>query len=591
MQLKLELSSQSNYPIQGLLVRGETVSQWLVAFDQLGIQEQNLRFYPIPSREANVLYGCLVIGNITEKMKDNLGVHQLLQGIENTLFIPEFTTVSPTMSQTDFSTLFEEGIFLMHPEVGFYQLEAPIDWSVLLDFSFTEKEVTIVAPLKQVYIPSMVRSIFVEKKEEDIEKKMLEMIQGDGATAEDSPFNLDKLMKGNAKEMDKFLACLEKNPDLALKFALPLDIIGSSRGNLLGKYEFRGSNFLSDLSKDLSEGIGKIGTKIKGINSISGIFIAIFISRLLMSMSKGMIGSLVSGLAFVVVLVVLLFLLSFIFLGSSENFSGSRSGNGGSSVLLENKKFEALRKQYEKLAEDYIQKGQYHKASHIYLKLLKDTNKAGKALEAGKFYNDAASIYEKENYLRIEAARCYELGHSYQKAIAIYQTYKNYEEKIADLYRLLANEEEALKYYTIVLDRLKSEHKYVQASDLLIYKLDRFEEGQKWLLEGWHNSKHKHQCLTKYINNIEEDESKIIAIHSLYTNVVTDANSNQFLDVLKTLFNSVPNLQNCITPLAFEVITNRMEKHPSIINTLVHFVPENYLLRDDISIYNLKKKR
>lgn len=580
MQLKLELSTQNAYPLQGLLVRGETVSQWLVAFDNLGIQEGKFSFYPVPSKVANVLYGCLVIGDFTEKIKNIIGTHQLLQSIENKLFIPEFTSVSPQLCEADFQTVFDEGLYILHPEVGFYQIENPIDWCDLLDFQFVEKEPKIITPLKSVYIPSVIKSAHVEVKEQDIEKKMLEMIKGDAATAEDSPFNLDKLMRGNGKEIDKLMAYFDKNPDLALRFALPLDSVGASRGSFLGNYEFKGLglNFFNRIRKSLNSldtiDLGRAG----------GFLIAFFIIRLF-SASTLFDGSILPVFGYIVLIVVLIIIFSLLFAGSS---GGLNYGSGNSAALLENKKFEALKKKYEQVAEEFIKKGQYHKASHIYLKLLKDTAKAGKALEAGKFYNDAASIYEKESYLKIEAARCYELAHSYQKAINIYKTYNNYEEKIGDLYQLLDKQEEAEKYYSIVLDKYEKEQKYIPASELLIRKLNRFDDGQNMLLKGWEKGKNKHQCLVAYFNNIQNQEIQILTLKDFYNFSIDISMENQFLDVLKTMFTHQDYLRETISPIAFEIITNRMEKHPGIINALAHFVPENYLLHDDISLFKLR---
>ncbi|WP_449399676.1 hypothetical protein [Chryseobacterium wanjuense] len=52
------------------------------------------------------------------------------------------------------------------------------------------------------------------------------------------PFDLQKVMKGNKKEIEKYLKYIEKYPDRAVDLGVPLDVMGTSRGDGFGKFKF-----------------------------------------------------------------------------------------------------------------------------------------------------------------------------------------------------------------------------------------------------------------------------------------------------------------------------------------------------------------
>jgi hypothetical protein len=48
------------------------------------------------------------------------------------------------------------------------------------------------------------------------------------------PFDMKKVMTGNKKEIEKYLKYIEKYPDRAVELGVPLDIMGTSRGDGFG---------------------------------------------------------------------------------------------------------------------------------------------------------------------------------------------------------------------------------------------------------------------------------------------------------------------------------------------------------------------
>ncbi|HAO26660.1 MAG TPA: hypothetical protein DCQ68_01260, partial [Chryseobacterium indologenes] len=50
------------------------------------------------------------------------------------------------------------------------------------------------------------------------------------------PFDLKKVMAGNKKEIEKYLKYIEKYPERAIELGVPLDVMGTSRGNGFAKF-------------------------------------------------------------------------------------------------------------------------------------------------------------------------------------------------------------------------------------------------------------------------------------------------------------------------------------------------------------------
>jgi hypothetical protein len=85
------------------------------------------------------------------------------------------------------------------------------------------------------------------------------------------PFDMKKVLKGNNAEVEKYLKYLAQNPEAALKMAIPLDMMGTSRGKAYANLRFK-SNFLESI------GLGNISDQTKSnIKTIFGIIAILFI--------------------------------------------------------------------------------------------------------------------------------------------------------------------------------------------------------------------------------------------------------------------------------------------------------------------------
>lgn len=240
MELKLKPFPKNQYPTGAVLIKGSSPHVWLHEIQAMGISLSGSEAYAIPGDKANVLYGCLLVVPSKPNL-ERLGKNSCLQLMGNKLFIPEYATVEPAIGAGEWDTLMPGYQHVMLPETGLYCLEEPINWLELLE---TGQEVLVrnTVPSKAVAIPENIRSLRVELDEATL-LQQLEKPQTEEEIIEKLPFNMKKLLNGNQREIEKYLAYIEKNPEMALKYALPLDIIGSSRYDSNGSFSFSSSFF------------------------------------------------------------------------------------------------------------------------------------------------------------------------------------------------------------------------------------------------------------------------------------------------------------------------------------------------------------
>ncbi|MCJ8153679.1 APC family permease [Chryseobacterium sp. SSA4.19] len=233
MELRITPFPKNKYPKKGLLIKGPSSLTWLHEMEILGIDLNEVQSFPIPSNEPNVLYGCfLIFKNIAPS---EIGKNTYLQCVDDRLFIPENTTFYPKINPEDWQNITAEYL-IMHPDFGLVKLNEEIDWiSLIKDPEPSADKVR--KPLNGVRIPQNIESYAVEMDDD----KVLESLQKPQAEEEwmkNLPFDLKKVMAGNKKEIEKYLKYIEKYPDRAVELGVPLDIMGTSRGNGFGKFNF-----------------------------------------------------------------------------------------------------------------------------------------------------------------------------------------------------------------------------------------------------------------------------------------------------------------------------------------------------------------
>lgn len=241
MELKIKPFPKNNYPKKGLLIKGSSPFVWLYEMELLAIDLHEVRSFPIPSAEPNVLYGCFLIFQHTAP--GEIGKNSYFQCVDHTLFIPENTDFYPKITPEDWQNIDSE-FLIMHPEFGLVKLNEEIDWLSIIQAPKPSGN-TIRKPLNGVKIPKNIESYTVEMDDEKI-LEALQKPQTEEEWMKNLPFDLQKVMKGNKKEVEKYLKYIEKYPDRAVELGIPLDVMGTSRGDGFAKFKF-GNSWLGKL--------------------------------------------------------------------------------------------------------------------------------------------------------------------------------------------------------------------------------------------------------------------------------------------------------------------------------------------------------
>ncbi len=589
MELKLQPHTKNLYSRGAILIKNTSPKVWLQEIQQMDLNLSSIKVYPVPSRVANELYGCLIVFEKGLKI-NNIGKNSYCQNIQNTLFIPEYAVVVPSLSTPEWQSLFSNQTHILHPDFGLVELIEQVNWANTIGIP-EATGAKINCPLKGINIPKSITSLQIELDQDAI-LKQIENPLTEQEQLEKLPFDMQKLLNGNQKEMDKFIAFMDKNPELALQYAIPLDTLGTTRGGNQGKYFFgKGFGFSSVFGGIFNSSKTAKSTSSKP-NSLFQflkypIFILIII-KLITAISEVGIAGFVSGLdIFIFILVIAIIAILFALAVSSINSKYSISGG---SILLDTERFSNIRNRYEKLADDFVSKRQYEKASHVHLKLLKNNHKAASVLEEGELYPEAATVYLKYAQNKTKAAECYEKGKVYTQAIDLYKEL-NQDEKVGDLYVLTNNKKEAHTYFHKVINNYKTSFQYVKASLIFRNKIKDTTQAQDLLLDGWRTNKDGSNCLNNYFENIPNVNDLKTEINTIYKKETTESNKESFLKIMKHEFNKHEKLEELTKNIAYEIIAEKITQKPDIASELVHFNKNDKSITKDILKFKLNSKK
>jgi tetratricopeptide (TPR) repeat protein len=288
MELKIIPSDKNMFPLRGMLIRGESFVYWMKELQFLGVARSEVQIYGIPNLQPNTIWGCFVLFNTTID-KHKAGRHELVQAVSTNLFISERTTLSPALPLHEVDKLFNSNKHIIHPEFGFVELESEIDFKELLIDPIL-KSAPITKPVRSAFVPKTIRSFQVHSvPPEEIMKNMAEKMfpeqkkmegplsvgeklklglyrmlfrrtkdpegKGHGTSAttptglagylekllnkirpgksmEKMQAEFENLEERNKKQVDRLIDLFKNNPDEALKYAVPLDNEGVSRGGI-----------------------------------------------------------------------------------------------------------------------------------------------------------------------------------------------------------------------------------------------------------------------------------------------------------------------------------------------------------------------
>lgn len=231
MELRIKPFPKNKYPRKGLLIKGSSPLVWLQEMEMLGINLHEVRSYAVPADSPNTLYGCFLVFH--DHAPQEIGRNAYFQCVDDRLFIPENTAFYPKINPEDWQQL-DARFIIMHPEFGLVKLSEEIDWLSLIEEPGKIEE-TIRKPLNGVFIPQKIESYTVEMDDDKV-MQTLESRQTEEEWMNNLPFDLKKVMAGNKIEIEKYLAYIEKYPERAIELGVPLDIMGTSRGDGFAKF-------------------------------------------------------------------------------------------------------------------------------------------------------------------------------------------------------------------------------------------------------------------------------------------------------------------------------------------------------------------
>lgn len=280
MELRIKPAKGNKYERRALLVKGTAPELWFRELEALKISIKDIEAYAVPSDQVNVLYGCLLVFN--KALPKDTRNHKRFQCAYNKFFIPENAALYPQLTATDIAAVKASWV-IAHPDFGFVDLEAPIDWLELIE-DIPETELQLRQPLEGIEVPDKIRSFSVEMDEEEVANSLLPQ-KTEEAWMKELPFNLQKVLNGNKKEAEKYLQYLAKYPDRALALGIPLDVMNTSRDKGWASFNFR-SGWLESLfggsGSGRSHGNGTSGsTAWQYLKLIAiGLAVVLFIARL-----------------------------------------------------------------------------------------------------------------------------------------------------------------------------------------------------------------------------------------------------------------------------------------------------------------------
>jgi len=298
MELRLNPHHKNSFPIGGILIKHASVRHWIKEIQRMNLVLEDIQIYPIPDTTANSIWGCLVTCSKIDT--HTLGMNELCQMVSAKLFIPEKTILYPSVTDKEIESKFNTATYIIHPDFGMVELTDPLDLGLCIDLPARDA-VAITVPEPGVFIPGSINSFQVKSlsaeevlknleenvfpKKEKLKEEPLNIFEklklgfyklifskgGDSPGARNTvPMNqevsapsdglfskieswlqslsnnrwskkiqedFEDLEKRNQKQIDKLMDLFKNNLEEALKYAIPLDEGGTSRGGNQSKLD------------------------------------------------------------------------------------------------------------------------------------------------------------------------------------------------------------------------------------------------------------------------------------------------------------------------------------------------------------------
>lgn len=412
--IELQLTYRADqFPVKGLFVEHPSMVEWIKFAGEFADQH-SVRVFPIPGETANTVIGALLIGNWNPN-KEVLGARAVYE-YHSQLFLLHNFTLTPFIDKEEVQARFSGKPHFFHPIFRLMELNEIHDWQPYVKIKPSES--TIKQPVEGVQTRKRLQNYLLRQvdPEASIEKMLQEAVpersdildkplslweklklailrpffknrnsgksseetnenqkksqtqigeEQEGATTKKSLWkrmkrqvkeNYEDLEERNKRELEKLMDMFEKDPDAALRYAIPIDQKGTSRGGEAASFK-------------LTRRYDRSGNRYSGGGGTGGgsvVFADNDVDSLREKYEK-----------------------------AASNYEKDGNWERAAFVYME------LLSDPFRAANTLEKGGQYEYAASIFLKKCKNKNRAAECYDQGKFYTTAAEIFhEIENYER-----------------------------------------------------------------------------------------------------------------------------------------------------------------------------------------------
>jgi tetratricopeptide (TPR) repeat protein len=146
-----------------------------------------------------------------------------------------------------------------------------------------------------------------------------------------------------------------------------------------------------------------------------------------------------------------------------------------------------LAREYRRLAQEALARGDYRRAAYLHGVLLRDLRSAANALMAGGLFRDAALLFRDRLKDLTAAADAFERAGDHDEALRLYEHSEHFEQA-AELLSRLGETERALGYYLRAAEQLAGRGRWLAAGDLLRKKAGEHEHANSYYRLGWQSA-------------------------------------------------------------------------------------------------------
>ena len=249
MELTLKPSPKNTFPFGGILVKGDALKLWVKEIQFMNLSLYDIGVYPIPNTIPNSIWGCLIIP-IGKIDRTHIGKHELCQKVAPTLFIPERSTLHPSLAASDIEKLFTKAIHILHPEFGLVELTEPLKFDELF-LEPTIQPLQIVKPHPSVFMPRLVKNFQIQPvSPEEVLKNMEQTMFPKKEEMPEKPLNIFE--KGKLEFYKLFFTKEKTTPGTSSNPSEKTGLMTTIQ-SMLQSFSKKGSKWLDNLQEDFED--------------------------------------------------------------------------------------------------------------------------------------------------------------------------------------------------------------------------------------------------------------------------------------------------------------------------------------------------